>query len=118
MFQINPNDDQTVPISIYSKATSKIAMLWTPEDNWDDDIVSAKVVKRLGAKIKHSEKDVSSVDFMGQTLETNGHITLDWGLERSKKIHKTRFLVATSEDPWFEMILSRRHAIEYGLVQP
>ncbi|KAF9639991.1 hypothetical protein BFW01_g11797 [Lasiodiplodia theobromae] len=93
-------------------------MLWTPEGNWDSDIVSSTTVKRLGAKVEQSQKGVSSVDFMGKPVETKGYVVLEWGLEQSRQVHRTRFLVAIAEDSSFEVILGRRHAIEYGLVQP
>lgn len=92
-------------------------MLWTPKDNWDKDIVSATTAKRLGVEIEQSENDVSCINFMGQTLETKGYVLLRWGVERSRQVYTTRFLVATGADHSFEVVLSRRHAVEYGLLQ-
>lgn len=92
-------------------------MLWTPEDNWDNNIVSEKVAKRLGVGIEQAEKEASTVDFMGQTFETTGCLLLKWGVEGSRQTHTTRFLVVvTTEDPFFEVVVGRRHAIELGLV--
>ncbi|KAK0625605.1 hypothetical protein DIS24_g11074 [Lasiodiplodia hormozganensis] len=117
--QLNTHAEPTIPISIYNDTNSKIAMLWTPRENWDNDIVSTKMVERLGAEVEQSDKDLSSVNFMGQTFQTKGHVQLKWGVERSKEVRTTYFLVAvTAEDPSFEIVLGRRNAIRYGLVQP
>lgn len=120
--QTKPNEDLVAPISVYlrsklGKRISRIVMLWSPRDNRSQDIVSAKVVvDLLGLEIQHPEKEIPPVEFRGQTLDIKGYITLEWGLESSRRVHRMRFLVAAPGASPFDVLLSRRHAAEYGLV--
>lgn len=92
-------------------------MLWAPRDNPDQDVVSAKVVvDLLGLEIQQPEKEIPPVEFRGQALDVKGYVTLEWGLERSRRLHRVRFLVAAPDASPFDVLLSRRHAAEYGLV--
>lgn len=117
------DEDPVVPIAVYlrteKRKPSRIAMLWSPADNADVNLVSNKLVRDvLGMHIhQSSEKDSALVLFRGQTVETKGFIDVDWGVEksRSRSVYQTRFLVTSEVDPPFDFVLGRKFAIAYGL---
>ncbi|KAL1641808.1 hypothetical protein SLS58_005850 [Diplodia intermedia] len=120
--KLKSDDEPVLPIYVYlrgnsAKTRSRLAVLWTPEDNPKTNIVSAKLVTdHFGLEIQRSEKDPTSVQFRGEDLKIKGHVMLQWGTGRSRQPHKTRFLVAAAENPPFEVVMSRNLAVEYGLV--
>ncbi|KAK8172004.1 hypothetical protein BKA80DRAFT_251483 [Phyllosticta citrichinensis] len=71
------------------------------------------VVEVLGLEIQEYESDI---DFYGRKIRTKGYVDLDWGLIKSRPTFRTRFLVVQQGNPRFDIVLGRRAALDYGLI--
>lgn len=95
----------------------RVLRLWSPPLNWDLNLVSMSVVVDiLGLEIQDCDSDDPDVDFNGRSIATKGYVDLDWGFKRSRSTFRTRFLVVQQGNSEFDLVLGRKSAIQYGLV--
>lgn len=121
--QSKSNEEVVETICIYifnhaGKKIPKLAVLWYPGGNDDANLISPKLVREvLHLDIQTDEKTRSGrkIPFQGRMLDTQGHVDLEWGFERSSKRRTTRFVVISQYDPPFDVLLGRKTAIECGL---
>ena len=91
-------------------------MLSSPQQNWDMNLVTKHIVTDiLSLEIQSLEELPTPVQFAGRTISFDGYVELEWGIENSRRTHRTHFWVASLEDAPFDVVLGRRLAVEYGL---
>ncbi|KAK8167589.1 hypothetical protein BC567DRAFT_231693 [Phyllosticta citribraziliensis] len=111
------SEQQTVWIFLTlesGRRTSTVLTLWCPPLDLDASLISMPVVvELLGLEIQEYESDI---DFYGRKIRTKGYVDLDWGLIKSRPTFRTRFLVVQQGNPRFDIVLGRRAALDYGLI--
>ena len=99
------------------KRISKLAILWYPGDENDANLISPKLVSEiLHLEIQTSENEQDRpLIYQGKQLETRGYVDLEWSFKKSRSTRQTRFVVVSTNDPPFDVLLGRKAAIECGL---